>query len=227
MATASALLLALAGCTADGDDDPSVTPTPTARDVVATVEAQPQPTPTSVVDITVSASPSPRETSLPAVDPETGAWLVSAAGIGPVELGEPFEAHLDHVPDDARQDIDRCDALFMSTWEDPRSEGWRMVGSGAPEDERVIRTLVVSDNGTAPATATTAEGVGLDSTAEDVLAAYPDARRTQDDILDSPPPYNLVVDQEGVPIAFRVDSETDEVRAIAVGAETFPWEYCG
>ncbi len=152
---------------------------------------------------------------------------MSSAGIGPVEIGEPFSAYEDQLDDDAREQLEWCPVLFLDEWDDEVHEGWGMVAEGDSEDERVIAQIVVGEGGQNVAQAATAEGVGLDSTADDVRAAYPSARRTEGEILDSPPPYNLVIERDGVPIAFEISSDSDEVIGVAVGTEVPAYEYCG
>lgn len=147
-------ILLIAGCAAAPEATSSTPPTTTApsESPIATPSAEPQP------DVQ---------------DPVT--WIISEAGIGPIQIGGDFVATLDELPDTWTNDQENCS--WSAWWNAPDGEYNLFFVRGTETETAPISEISVSTSaeGIAPTGPVTAEGLGLGATAEEVLAAYPDA----------------------------------------------------
>lgn len=194
---------------------------PTASPSSATTTATPPPT--------QSPTPTPTPTqSAPDIDPQDpSTWVVTQAGIGPLELGAPFDGALQSMPRDAQSDAENC--AWTSFWS-PQDASYQFV-IGRDSAGAANAPVIVIDASSSPGTILVAsprtqEGIGIGSSLGEVAAAYPDAVP-----VDSP-----LGDGEGIPrymqvgdsIFFTYYGGTDVVAGVTVTtAETPPYELCG
>jgi hypothetical protein len=147
------LPLLLAACTAPAPN-PSPTATPT---VTATVTPTPTPTPEPVP-------------AAPVYTDNTADWIITYTGIGPIEFSQAFSQIAASIPSPERF-TEACPPLALySSGIQPQ------VGVAFVDD--VPWDLVVATFGQEALTDQaphTAEGIRVGSTADEVLAAYPDA----------------------------------------------------
>jgi|GEM_PF-6045085 len=177
-----------------------------------------------------TAGPTPPVTGSPtATSPQTqtDTWLISAQGIGPYKLGQPYTPQQlptsfqcsftnVNVGDDVHGDV----YLF-----DTQHQSW--TTTEAPD---LTATLIMSTDSFSPVSTgplqwpKTAEGVGVGSTRSQVLAAYPDAETLS-------PTGFLQVTLDGVPITFRFPTlgdtaDSSQVTGVAVGSGGARTEFC-
>ncbi|WP_438354121.1 hypothetical protein [Microbacterium sp. CJ88] len=171
---------------------------PPAASPTSSVSPAPSPSPTS----TPTPSATPASPPPPAPDPaDPMNWIVSQKGMGPLVLGMPFSAAIAAVP----QAEDACGhaysirpgRLFFARW-----------GAGV-DDPLDVAAWARADG------PHTVDGIGIGSTIDEVLAAYP---------------YAVEVIRQGRYLQagamfFRV--ETGLVDEIGVTSGDIPWEYCG
>lgn len=160
-------ILALSGCTgsaapAQTEGSSSAAPTPAASSPSATPVAEPAAEPVVAVD---PAQPS--------------TWTIDFGSIGPVAIGQTRDealASLAAFPQGPLEDcpapistIDLLDGVAIWLTDDTLTQvvlmGDALIGGAAPDS--------VSDG------PLTAEGIGVGSTTEELLAAYPDAQTGQ------------------------------------------------
>lgn len=212
---ALATVFVLSGCASE----PTAVPTTTTTTAPAPTSSMPAPS------ATPTSTPSPSAPDIDTQDPST--WLVTQAGIGPLEWGGPFDAALALMPADSVNDTENC--VWTSFWS-PADASYQFVIARASDDAPdgpVVTIAAISSPGTTQVTGPrTAEGVGIGSSLDDLTAAYPEAVP-----VDSP-----IGDGEGVPrylqvgdsIFFTYYGGTDVVAGVTVTtAQTPSYEFCG
>lgn len=199
--TALVVATALAGCatSAPADDVTGV-----ATTLTAAPSASPTPTPT------------PTSTPTPVVndpaDPST--WVITQDAVGPIVVGaaEPDAATTAAFANAPCPGTD-------TTWYN--RDGKAGLVTIAPQGVVSLVGVVGSDLATSPRTAA---GIGVGSTKQAFLAAYPDAHAKD---LDNPNYGSTWVVAVGPGhIAFNVPTGEDTVQTILPG-DTVPTEYCG
>lgn len=193
-----------------GDPAPTIV-TPTSTSAV---------TPTPTVPTETPDPPRPTPPPAPDVDPEDpSTWTIRFDGVGPVQLGSSF--------DEQRQVLstfeDFTDALCTAGNLDLQApSGFRFRFVGGP-DEPMATAAITFGNGGSPladdraTTPKTAAGIGIDSTKDELLAAYPDIELTgmyQSEIY----PYYGITDGNGGWIVFALID--DEVSTIQIANES-------
>lgn len=187
--------------------------------------AAPESSPTASPSTEPAPTPSP--TATPEADPaDPTTWIISGAGIGPVEVGGDFAATLGTLPDSwTNDDVCEWSAWWMS--EDP-SYGVYFV-RGTESDTAPISEMSVYSAAEDLTTVTgprTAEGLGVGSTAEELIAAYPDAEQGTAEI-GSITWLEIPGDLAGnVFFQFR-EGETEASSVVVTSREAPSYEVCG
>lgn len=131
---------------------------------------------------TPSATPTSSTTPAPTADPEPSAnpedpttWIISEAGVGPIEIGAQLGATLEMLPPTWTND---ANCSWTAWWNaDDSTYGVLMVRGSEGEDAplREVSVYTAAESPTAVPSPVTGKGLGVGATKEDVLAAYPDA----------------------------------------------------
>lgn len=138
----------------------------------------PAPAPSASESVTPGPSPSSEPTT-PVADPaDPGMWIISEAGIGPIAIGGDFATTLTDLPDGWSNDAASCS--WTASWNaEDSSHGLLFVRGGevpaAPIRE--ISLFTAAETPTRIDGPETAEGLGIGSTADEILAAHPDAEQ--------------------------------------------------
>ncbi|ROS25523.1 hypothetical protein EDF22_2737 [Rathayibacter sp. PhB127] len=146
----------------------------------ATPEPVPTPTPIATPTATATAAPVPAPTPVPAetaAAADLSAWVIGFDGIGPIAFGgssESASAALDTtalVPYDFG--IEECRSDRRGSAENPQA--WIMAVSDEPGRVTLLNVFGYGTDATRAAAAfpRTAEGIGIGSTEQELLAAYP------------------------------------------------------
>lgn len=199
---------------------PTADPSPSQTPDRAPVVDSPRPT----------LTPTPTSTRRPFALDDPGTWTISGTEVGPIAVEGDYSAETDDLA-----------AAFVH---DPAcSAVWKLRGSDVPPREQPTLFIVQDDAGriagvdisgsSSRAAPTTAEGLGLGSSLDELRAAYPDLRYAVSGTDDPDPadgnPYGVwTTSINGVHVSFSVTS-TEPVRDIWVSADsaTPPYEFCG
>lgn len=182
----------------------SVTPTPSQTPTPA--PATPAPTPTT--------PPTPAAPTIDLNDPST--WVIGFDGVGPVKLGSSFEEQQQTLP--AFTDFtDTVCVGFNVDLQAPTGFAIRFIGS--PDRPNTTAAITFGDGGSPviddrAATPKTAEGIGIDSTKEELLSTYPGIEKTGMYQSDENSYYGLS-DGNGGWIVFAIINDTVGVIQIA------------
>ena len=181
--------------------DPSETPTPSSAPVVS------EPT----------STPTPTSTRKPFAAEDPATWTISGSEFGPIALGGEAAAETD-VFDRGYMPLSVSDECPT-----PGYAGWVLEGdvsvevfasdNGSVYMVRLFSTdpFVTADPaGSAP---TTAEGIGLGSTLDELRTAYPGVRGPADALAS---PF-WTVDTSSGPITFEVAEQDGIVRGVHIG----------
>lgn len=190
-------------------------PTPVAAPTSTPASPTDSPTPTS--------TPTPTQTqTAPVQDPaDPSTWIIDFGGIGPARLGSPVATT--EIPGWT----DETDPSCLPRQRDLVTDGQMTLGLFAPVDSKTTGTLnlffnFIANGDVALPTPRTAEGIGLGSTIEELLATYPGIEKTGEYSSET---YFGLSDGQGIWIVFGVlDSK---VTGIQVGpSNTIPKELC-
>lgn len=177
-------------------------------------------TPTPEPTQTPTPTPTPTETQAPAIDlsaPQT--WIIGDGTVGPLALGQS-RADAAAVMTAFTKEPYQCDVdLYHSA-----SSRMEVVLTPDASGTTVDHILINSNNDTLAPSPRTAEGIGLFSTVDEILAAYPDIQRPDPQLY---PTYSLA-EPDGTWIDFRVGTDSQTVTSIDVMRGPYPpSEYCG
>lgn len=205
----AALAISLAAC-AGGAPSPGASTSTPASSAPATPTPSPE-TPTST-----PAEPTP-------VADDLSTWIVSPTAMGPIALGDDFAATTQRLQDWTNDDNCR----WTSFWNTPDKTLSVYFARDGEIDDGPVRTVSVDaldavSPGDAPHTES---GVGIGSTRDEVLAAYPDAVE-QSTTIDPTP--MLRVGEQGTAAMFFIFRDGETVSSITVtAAPEPPYEVCG
>ncbi len=128
---------------------------------------QSSPSPSASVSVTATSTPTPDLT-----DP--GNWVVGFGSVGPLKVGSTLADAGSALDPFTKQQQTVCPWLIILTSPTafPGVSVWVPVG-----DDTIIDQLVVGDGsaGEVPHSPRTAAGIGLGSSVDQIMAAYPDA----------------------------------------------------
>jgi len=173
-------------------------------------------TPSPSVTLTPSPTPTPSEPLVDSTD--TSTWSIDFTGVGPVTLGSSFEEQRALLPTFA----DMTDPLCVSAnlvLEAP--SGLFLLFVGGTEQPGTTAAITFHGTGEAPfelddtRTPRTEAGIGINSTKEELFAAYPDIELTG--IYGTSFPFYGITDGNGGWIVFQLFN--DRVGAIQVANE--------
>jgi hypothetical protein len=202
------------------------TPTSIATDTPLPTST-PSPTPTPTI------SPTPSSPEIDPTDPST--WIIGFDGVGPVHLGSTLEDQRQRLP--AFEDI--TDPLCVAGYLDleaPSGFALRFVSGPDQSDTAAITfgnggSTLADDRATTPKTA---EGIGIDSTKDELLAAYPDIELTGVYQSDDYPYYGITDGSGGWIVFALIDDEVSRIQIANeavlpienVSVKTMPSERC-
>lgn len=213
--------LALTGCTSSSDTDASA-PSPTTSSVAASPSTSPAP---SATPETGTPTPTP---TIDLADPSS--WVVSATGIGPITLGGSAAAAAESMTAFTTTSNDGAPECPVTVYD---SDAVPSIYIGTENvDSDVITSIrlgvgLVPDGATSP---TTAEGIGIGSTVDELTAAYPSIAVTGEY---NGTEYRGVQGDAGDWLVFSSGPSSDgaaasPVNTIALGVGPVPpTEFCG
>jgi hypothetical protein len=191
--------------------------------------AAPEPTPTSTPTATPTptstptpAPPAPEPVPTPTIDPaDPSTWIITFDGLGPISYGSTMAdatAAMDRTDYSVTEPTETCDIVSRFIPGDD-SEIIRITVYPSWDSQQTDAGIDVfgisSDNPDAAMyTPRTAEGIGLGSSVDDILAAYPGI--TSGDGRSVGIPYSIT-DGNGRWLTFAVSFETGLVRFIKLG----------
>ena len=192
---------------------------------VAVPSATPTPTPTPTVTPTPTATPPDTGTS-PVRSPDDPAdWTIGFDGMGPLTLGSPMSDVPDRLPGWSDQTGDQCRPRNLR-FLDPQGLHVSLFAQDAQKltvSEVLVGYTFSVDGERDIATPHTAEGIGIGSTKDELLSAYPGIATTRD--YGTYAQYGVQNDQ-GTWMVFMVIE--DRVEWIQVGPfSNIPLDSCG
>ena len=205
---AVAMCVALVACTAEEGRA-----APTSQEVVAPQESS---------DAAVATElPSPTPSLIPPTLDQP--WPITGAGVGPVVLGMTLDEAVAALGQTRVEGS--CKSLFFTDGLDS------LIVSAAWDDpNEIVTSLTIQratfdlDGGRWPLA--TAEGIGVGSSADEVISAYPDATVSDFDNLFEGPQQLVTITDGSVPIVMVIDARTNVVVEILVNLTEPPIEYC-
>ncbi|WP_291046397.1 hypothetical protein [Herbiconiux sp.] len=207
------------------------TPTSTATTSPPPPTSTPTPAPATTPPPTPTLPPAPPQVD--ATDPST--WIIGFDGVGPVELGSSLEEQRQLLP--AFDDI--TDPLCVTGYLDLQApSGFALRFVSAP-DGPVTAAITFGNGGAEGAddraiTPTTAEGIGIGSTEDELLTAYPDIELTGTYQSDDFPYYGITDGTGGWIVFALIDDRVSRIQIAHentlpienVSVKTMPSERC-
>lgn len=152
----------------------------------------------------------------------SGGWVIDGTGVGPVKLG----GNLDDVRNDPALKVTAMEPYCGRL----EADGWSLTLIPTENGGEIVSGVVMHKGQDTPSDAQpkTEAGIGLGSSEDDLLSAYPEAvpvaegRTTHAETSEY---SDYRVDFDGTPIAFG--TEDGVVDFIGVTFVNVPWEICG
>jgi len=189
----------------------------------------PTPSGTATDGSSPPAEPTPTEarTTAPSADPaDPATWIITEEGIGPVQIGGDFAETLAGLPDDWRNDTENCSwAAFWNAADN--SYGVRFVQGteGAASPIRLVSASSAADGVVPGSGPRTADGLGIGSTRQEVLAQHPDAEEGESSIDGT---WLEVPGADGTSVYFQYVEGSEGAWAVTVtDLPEPPYEVCG
>lgn len=127
-------------------------------------------------------APDPTVTSAPPVNDDPTSWIVGYEGVGPVLWGSSADDARASLLDFAEKPVEQCPALVVFESE-TLPNVWLVLGDdGTTVDQVVVTADSAGDIVSSPETA---EGIGVGSSVDEVVAAYPDAEVAEVPVADT------------------------------------------
>lgn len=170
-------------------------------------------------------SPSPSTTENASPDPDDlSTWVITESGIGPVELGADFDETTAMLP---TWTVDE-NCSWAAYWNAPDQSlsAYYAQDSEEPSGVTTIDLAASADTAAPDDVPRTAEGIGIGSTRDEVLAAHPDAAE-QTPTIGGGTLLRVGSPADGA-IFFAFPDGVETVRAVTVTSrEEPPYEVCG
>lgn len=186
--------------------------------VAATVTATPTPTPTP----TLTPTPTPT-VAAPVQDPaDPSTWVIGFQGVGPISLGAPLDEQESALPSFSDDTDPLCTAAYR--WLNGAT-GVRIVLVKATDGTDATAAIVIGNSQfpDRPTSPSTAGGIGIGSTVQELQGAYPALQETG--TYSDSMTYYGITDGHGAWIVFAVAHVPDEqlngkVTAIQIANES-------
>lgn len=191
---------------------------------VASPTATPTPSPTVTPTPTPTATPPSTETSPVRSPDDPAGWTIGFDGMGPLTLGSPMSDVPGRIPGWSDRTVDQCRPRNLR-FLDPQGLNLSLFAQDAQKltvSELLVGYKFSVDGERDIATPRTAEGIGIGSTNDELLSAYPGIATTRDS--GTYVQYGVQNDQ-GTWMVFMVIE--DRVEWIQVGPfSTIPLDSC-
>lgn len=126
-------------------------------------------------------SSGPTSSEAPSSEPDPGdpsSWIISDAGVGPIEIGGDFAAALAELPETWSNDTANCS--WSAWWNADDAHYGIFFVRGTESETAPISEISVYTAAETPSDVegpVTRDGLGIAATEEEILAAYPDAQK--------------------------------------------------
>lgn len=183
---------------------------------------------------TSSPSSAPSPSATPSVEPsiepdpaDPSTWIISGEGVGPIDIGGDLAATLAALPQEWTNDAENC---AWTAWLKDESVDYGVYFvRGTESDSAPIGEISVYEQMQgqgATGAPTTAEGLGLGATKDEILAAYPDAQQGTPQIGDGI--WIMVPGDAEAHVFFEFREDSDTAWDITVTTRSEPsYEVCG
>ena len=142
------------------------------------VQSPPETAPTSPVP----SESAPAPTASSANPDDTASWTISYEGIGPVAWGQSSDEARASLGDFTEKLVEQCPDLLVFESETLPNVWLVLDGDGVTIDQVVVTADSADAVSESPETA---EGIGVGSTVDEVMAAYPDAEVAEEPVADT------------------------------------------
>ena len=142
------------------------------------VQAQPETAPSE----SPSTESTPAPTASPADPDDAASWTISCEGIGPVTWGQSSDGARASLAGFTEKPVEQCPELLVFESE-TLPNVWLVLDAGGITVDQVVVTADSAD--AISESPETGEGIGVGSTVDEVMAAYPDAEVAEEPVADT------------------------------------------